>query len=115
MPRLMFVVRDFKEGKGDQEISENLFLERKLSDIARKSEKRRITSLRNSIVKFFPERELFRVRHPIDSNQQEDPGNLDDISITDLNPGFQTDAATLRDKLLESTPFKQVWSRRIDA
>ena len=60
MPKVIFLVRDsqidFKD-KQKNEISENQWLELKLSEFA-KASKRKITNMREELLKLFPDREL---------------------------------------------------------
>lgn len=67
MPRLMWLVRDNKmdiKDKQGKTITENQYLENKLSQIA-KSQSRAITRTRDKIIKSFPERELVVMTNPL--------------------------------------------------
>ena len=68
MPRLMWLVRDNKMEIKDKQgnlISENQYLEHRLSQIA-KATSRAITRTRDKIIKSFPDRELVVMNNPLD-------------------------------------------------
>ena len=79
MPRLMWVVRDNKmdiKDKAGNVITENQYLENKLSQIAVKSESRAIRKTRDNIIKSFPDRELVVMTNPLGAEIDEDCGDL---------------------------------------
>ena len=115
MPRLVYLVRDSqidcKDKQGNQ-MSENQYLELRLSEIA-KSGSRKIAHTRDKILKMFPDRELVAIRHPLGPEEQDDPGDLQSLALGDLSPEFTSDAHFLRSKIINDTPIKQIWSRTI--
>lgn len=115
MPRLLWVVRDSKiemKDKHGEWMSENQFMELTLSQIA-KNPKRAIARTRDKILNSFPDRELVTIRHPlgVDGQDAEIDYDLMQAGIEDLSEEFKSDVLFLRDKLLESTPVKQIWTR----
>jgi len=112
----MWVVRDNKmeiKDKQGNKITENQYLEHKLSQIA-KSGSRAITRTRDKIIKSFPDRELVVMTNPMGSDVDEEPGDdLISLDQEELSPEFWEKCIALRMKLVNDTPVKQIWSRKI--
>lgn len=111
----MWLVRDNKmdiKDKQGKTITENQYLENKLSQIA-KSQSRAITRTRDKIIKSFPERELVVMTNPLGEGIEEGPGDLASLEEEDLGQEFIDHCRYLRVKLVNDTPIKQIWSRKI--
>ena len=78
MPRLMWLIRDhkiqFKDKQGN-DITENQYLENKLSQIA-KSSSRAVSRTRDKIIRSFPDREMVVMTNPMGADVEDDPGDL---------------------------------------
>ena len=90
MPKMIYLVRDsqidLSDKRGELQ-SENQWLELKLSEFA-KSTKRKLTNIREELLKLFPDRELIRMRHPLQGCVEGDAGNL---AVEDLGEEFKAD------------------------
>ena len=75
-----------------------------------KSTKRKLTNIREELLKLFPDRELIRMRHPLENCVEGETGNLGEI---DLGPEFREDLEYFQAKVFNETPVKQIWSRKI--
>ena len=93
-------------------MSENQWLELKLSELA-KVGKRKVANIREEIIKMFPDRELVLMNHPLVVGQEGDVGDLEEIGPENLGEEFTNDIRHLRAKILNDTPVKQIWSRKI--
>lgn len=115
MPRLMWLIRDhkiqFKDKQGN-DITENQYLENKLSQIA-KSSSRAVSRTRDKIIRSFPDREMVVMTNPMGADVEDDPGDLASLDPEHLGQEFVNDCRYLRLKLINDTPVKQIWSRKI--
>ena len=78
MPRLMWLIRDHKiqfRDKQGNDITENQYLENKLSQIA-KSSSRAVSRTRDKIIRSFPDREMVVMTNPMGADVEDDPGDL---------------------------------------
>ena len=62
------------------------------------------------MLKLFPDRELVRMRHPLEDVKEGETGELEPEM---LGPEFREDLGFLRSKILNDTPVKQIWSRKV--
>jgi len=91
-------------------MSENQYLEVKLSEMA-KASKRKVAHIREDILKMFPDRELVTMRSPLAGDG--DPGDLAGLDPEQLSDEFKADVTFIRAKIINDTPVKQIWSRKI--
>lgn len=94
-------------------MTENQYLELRLSEIA-KAGSRKIAHTRDKILKMFPDRELVAIRHPLGAEEDGDPGDLMSLGPDAMSNEFRSDVVYLRNKIINDTPIKQIWSRSID-
>ena len=112
MPKIVYLVCDSQidlRDKQGNEITENQWLELKLSEFA-KAGKRKLTNIREEVLKLFPDRELVQMRHPLEDVKEGETGELEPEM---LGPEFREDLGFLRSKILNDTPVKQIWSRKV--
>ncbi len=64
-------------------------------------------------MKLFPDRELTALINPLGADVEDDAGDLKSMGAEALNDQFKDDALWIRGKILEDTPAKQIWSRKI--
>ena len=86
-------------------------MEHKLSTIVA-SDSRATKKTRDSIIKWFPDRELVVMPNPI-SPDAEDVIDLSSFEPENLDKDFVDGCSYLRVKLFHDTPVKQIWSRKI--
>ncbi len=65
-------------------------------------------------MKLFPDRELTAIVNPLGAEVEDDAGDLKSMGAEALNDQFKEDALWIRGKILEDTPAKQIWSRKIN-
>ena len=103
-PKFLWLLRDFVlEMKEDgHKITENEYLESKINNH---------TEVKAALVKFFRMRELMTMVRP--SKDEYQLANLNKVNFKDLRKEFQKKANSLKHKVFEECPLKQMSNKRI--
>ena len=105
-PKFLWLLRDFalELKENGREITENEYLENRLSNFAR-SNNQRNRKVRDALLKYFPQRELITLIRPVE--EEELLVKLDKLPFDQLRTEFRRKSLILHNKVFNETPPKQ--------
>lgn len=105
-PKFLWLLRDFalELKENGREITENEYLENRLSNFAR-SNNQRNRKVRDALLKYFPQRELITLIRPVE--EEELLVKLDKMPFDQLRTEFRRKSHILHNKVFNETPPKQ--------
>ncbi|KAL4427025.1 hypothetical protein ABPG74_000980 [Tetrahymena malaccensis] len=114
MPKICIVMRDFtheikKQGytlSGQQYLEEYLFDDMQFTKANAQEQK-----LRRRFIKYFPERDLYTMVTPVNSNDidaQQKLSNLNGVSLDELDPVFLSELTSLRKKIVSQNEIRSI-------
>jgi len=104
-PKFLWLLRDFalELKENGREITENEYLENRLSNFAR-SNNQRNRKVRDALLKYFPQRELITLIRPVE--EEELLVKLDKLPFDQLRTEFRRKSLILHNKVFNETPPK---------
>ena len=111
-PKFLWLLRDFalELKENGRAITENEYLEGRLSNFAKGSNQRN-TRVREALLKYFQQRELLTMIRPVEEEEQ--LSRLDQVPWDGLREEFRKRLLSLRHKVFNEVPPKQVCGRSL--